>query len=372
MDIRFRDEPPQKTSIISDLEDISKQRDVIFGEKPKKKQKEKNKKDKKEKKKKPKNTIEVDLIGGPPADVEIMEHDEYTEALLDVDKMFTDEIEYDEDGQIISNTIIDSERNYKKQKKNENEFRKEFAEEVTLLYDLLKDTGKLSKEIDKMLKDATGSRVRGVSKNLTELINSKSSTASTQLAIIKEINNIKAKAIDLKFKSEAKKNKEEGDQNFALVSASYLQGITKNGRQNFMQSVRGASGYLPQTSVPTEDDYTGTIIDYEGVPQVYTEDETSHIEDLIEQRLREEGNPFRSAEGDKIIEYENRGVEIKIKLYVDTGEWEFFAVDRDNILLYDYPLPRPEDAKPIKFTGHIATDRRGIQYRVMEAYSEEF
>ena len=53
----------------------------------------------------------------------------------------------------------------------------------------------------------------------------------------------------------------------------------------------------------------------------------------IESRLDNEENNFRSEEGNRYIAYEKYEPKILVKRNVDTGDWHFIAVSKDNIEL---------------------------------------
>src|SRR5699024_1202461 len=96
-------------------------------------------------------------------------------------------------------------RSYDKYKEDENEFKKEFAEELTMLYDLLDEANKFSKKLGKKYDSIDGSKAKGTSKYLNDLIASVLASTTNKLQIIKEINSLKKTIQELKIKADGKK-----------------------------------------------------------------------------------------------------------------------------------------------------------------------
>lgn len=392
---------PRASSIIEGLSSLDsfgagarggKGKIKLDGESNKKKKKDK-KKDKegseKKKKKKSKLDFDFDLI----SEEKVGEDGEVTsDILIDID-IDVDSIaaRFEDDG---SNPIVTKEKNkYDKRKKDKNPFKKEFAEETTLLYGLYDEVGQVVKNLEKIIKQSDGSRVRGQSKYYNEAVSNLLNAKNSQLSIVKELNNVKKTIQDLKMKEEAAKRKEGGDgNNMAHAASAFLQQTLQvpGGRNQFLQAARGTSrpaflvdsfakqdeGAEYEESDPdAEDDEEEededlrsykrqTLLDIKDNIPGYTSDEIDNINQAIAERLEREDNGMRSAKGNKFIEYEKRGVEIKIRRDLDTGEFDFIAVDRDNQVVHDYPLP--ENYGKIKFNGPVATDRYGESYKVIE------
>lgn len=340
--------------------------------KPKKEKKEKKSNKRKKKKKDDIELLSVDSNESTP--LEDCEDPDIANMmkLLDVDELMSDK---DSDEDDLSSTIIGAQRgSYKKRKKDSNEYKKEFAEELTLLYDLLGDTSEVAKKIKDYI-NFDNKKIGGINKNMSDMVNNLLSAQSTRLQVLKEISSVKKAAIDLTLKAESKKDKENATTNDQHAMASLIHGIMKAGRNDFIQAARGNTvGYLPQDTYDygDQDDSIGNYAAMLEHGPGFTEEEKEDMMELIQERLYNEGSGVmsRNSETDAYIKYENRNVEVKVKLCVDTGEWEFFAVDRDNIIIHDYPLPRKKDVEPLKFTGALAIDKRGVQYKVIEYYSD--
>lgn len=325
-----------------------------------KKGKGKKKKDKKNKKKSELNFMMNGEIG--EFDRPVDEFDEAASKLIDAEHFFDEEDE-DED---LSIKIIDKQYgSYDKFKKNENTYYKEFSEELVLLYGLLQELNDFGKKLDDKVSEMEKSKTRGVSKYLNDLIESVLSSKQNKLNIIKEIANIKKTIIDLKIKADAKSKDDIKDNNSDYVAASFLKNIVKYGRNNFIQD----AGSMSNSGGPENiTDLMESIGNDE-----YSEEEIDDYNEDIEERLLNEENPFRSAEGNKYIEYENRDVSVKIRRNIDSGEWDFIAIDRDNQEIFDYPLPTKKAAGKVKFSddGRYATDEKSRIYKVIELLSDE-
>lgn len=318
--------------------------------------------EKSEKKKKKKKSKKSSIMKNSDWDIENSEEDENKPNIMDLIEDFHrrgEESEKEEDEKIIK----EQKGNYQKLK-NDKTFKKDFAEELTILYNLLDESTKLSKDMEKDYNGLKGGKVRGISKYINDLgalvLNSKQS----RLAIVKEITNIKKTIADLDLKLNKIENNgkgKEGESSPELYSAAYLKNILNYGRQDFINKCKGD---IQDDSM----DMVEKIRTY-GLPP--SDEEYDFYADEIEDRLSK--SDYRSEESNKYIEYENRNVTISIKKCVDTGEWEFVALDKNNTQIYDYPLPSKRSAGRMKFSndGRYATDSQGIMYNVIEYYLPE-
>ena len=314
---------------------------------------------KKEKKKKNKfDNIEL-MAGGEIKNIadDNIERNEDTN-LIDIDELLRDE---DDD---IGNLIINEQgKNYKKLKEKE-DYKKEFAEELILLYRLLDETNVFGKELEKKYKSLDGTKVRGINKFVFDLgllvLNSKQS----KLNILKEISSVKKSIIDLKIKADGKKDAALNTMTSEHLASSYLKAVVNHGRSDFIKEMNNKDTYSGIIESINSDSDDNNI---EG----YNEKEFSNYNEYIASRLEKENNPFRSSDGSKYIEYENLEVKLHIKKCVDTGELEFVALDKDKQQIFDYPVPTKRDVGKMKFSpdGTYATDSRGRSYRVTEYFS---
>lgn len=277
------------------------------------------------------------------------------ESLLDVDLIMREMEEEELDDSIIG----EQKKNYKKNKKDSNDFKKEFADELALLYNLLDETSKFGKSLEKDLNQLKGSKVRGVSKytnDLTELI---LTSKQNKLNILKEITSVKKTIADLKMKAEAKdKQKDNGTNSPEYLASAYLRNILNHGRSDFISA-------MSNTNVdPENPSLLSASNDY------VDDDEDDRYTQFMMDRLDNDENPYRSPEGSKYIEYENDDVKLNVKKCIDTGEWEFVALNKTGQQIYDYPVPSKRDAGRMKFSddGKYATDSKGRMYNVIEYF----
>lgn len=318
------------------------------------------------KKKKASDDIPELMFGGSIAKVDELDEEESPSlslGLLDVEEiLYRDE----EDEDLSDGIISEQKKNYDKNRKEENPYRKEFAESEALLYELLEETKKFSKELDKEYK-SMNSRVRGATKMKSELINSIISARTAQLSIIKEISSTKKTVQDLNIKANSKTKDTESSRSNESIAASYLQQIVGgHGRADFIRSLGGGFAASPQENQLT------ALAEELTAGEDYDPAYSDQISNEIEDRLEEMGNPNRSTEGDLQIMYERMGAKIMIQRYIDTNTWEFFAVDNANNRISHYPVPDANDLR-VKFSedGSYATDNYGRTYRVVEAYAED-
>ena len=349
--------------------------------------KEFNKKRKKDKKKKRKKKNDLNILNEDSMD--------YTGEFIDkngklveitIPRPNIDLLDYykedDTDDSEFVDKIVDPNRKaYQKLKKDKNKFKREYAEELTLLYDTLKETDKFSKDILKRYQELNGSKQRGLSKYAIDLADTVLSSKQTKLNIIKEIASVKKNALDQKTKYEAQLAKMEAEMNKAqaqqqaadlgLMGSGYLQNILEYGRKNFINTMTGDGTYEEENYINTGD---GLYIneDHDEDEEILSmiedhyEDE-AELDDLISNRLQS-NRSNRSAEGNKYIQYEHRKPVIKISLNEDTGEYSFFAVDQDGNVLDDFPLPSDDHKiNPIRFSldNSYGTDKRGRQYKTV-------
>lgn len=370
------DIPIKKGTLIDEIKSFTDSSAKIRKMQPKKKEKivddgfmmssiGSKKKDKTKKKKSKELDLEF-MTSGEVSTVSTMDDNENFTPLSDDNLIDMDEIFYrDDEEESIGEGIIGEQRNnYSNLKRQENVYKKEFAEELTLLYNLLDEVNKFGKDLEKKYKIMDSSRARGMSKYSNDMIINILQSKTSKLHIMKEIANIKKVVADLKIKEDGKNKADgsQGPQSTEYLAASYFQNVLKYGRNNFITGI---------TNGGEADSYDDIVSKIEDRKTGYNEDEIDDLQDLIDERLDSDDNPFRTESGSKYIEHENLGVKIQIKKCIDTGEWEFIAVDRDGQQVFDYPLPKRKDVGKIKFSsdGKYASDERGRSYGVFEYYS---
>ena len=294
-----------------------------------------------------------DLDNQEPIDIlpSFDENDNFYEAVDNWDNDYVEEIS--------EKLTRKGKRSYDKYKEDENEFKKEFAEELTMLYDLLDDANKFNKKLIKKYDSIDGSKAKGTSKYLNDLIASVLTSNTNKLQIIKEITNLKKTIQELKIKSDGKYAK-TGDDSLESQANSFFSNIMSVGRNNFISALNGDDMQFVDVEYSSDADieYANTL------PDVQNE-----IHDRISERLMNEDS-LRSTEAEKYIIYENLQPEYKILRSAMDNTWEVIAVDKDGHRIHDYPVPSKKDLGRMKFSsdGNYATDAYGRSYKVIEHY----
>ena len=221
-----------------------------------------------------------------------------------------------------------------------------FKTELSNLQRLLKDNETTAKTIQDVMAPILQSKARGSSKLLSDLIMALNSSNNNRLATIKEISSLKKSIIDIKIKMD-KDNKDstEGISQEQFGSMFFDQ-LFKHGRSNVIDS---ANSYN------------------QDMEQFVSNTNGRTFEEMCNERLNTESNPFRSENGNKMIEYESRQPEVVIiKDY--TGGYTIQAIDNEGNILDDYPTPTEEQLGKLIFNNdaHTCSDRTGRTYKVIE------
>ena len=266
------------------------------------------------------------------------------------------ENEYEDD--VTGDIARQGKRSYTKLKDGDNVLKKEFAEELTMLNDLLDEVNKFGKKLDKKYESMSGSKIKGVSKYTNDLIQSILTTKSTKLQIVKELTSLKKNILELQLK-EGKRFAGEGEGDGAEYSAnSYFKEIMRVGRNNFMDALNDNSPSIQTNNdTPEEIEYANKL-----------SERNEMLDDHIAKRLEQETD--RSDEANKYILYENLNVELKIKYNAVNDDWRIIAVGDNGNEVLDYPIPDKKDLGKVKFSADhkYATDKFGRSYKVIEIY----
>lgn len=253
-------------------------------------------------------------------------------------------------------------RSYNKLKENEDEYKKEFAEELTMLNELLDEVNKFSKKLDNKFDSIDKSKAKGTSKYLNDLIASILTSKTTKLQILKEMSGLKKSIIDLRIKAEGKKSGEGGNGSLESSANSYFREIMKVGRNSFLDALSSD----PDTTISSSEYSDNADIEYiNSLPEAHNE-----IQNRISERLESEGTT-RSDEANKYIAYENLKVDLAIKLNALDNEWKVIAIDKHGQEVLDYPVPTRAELGKVKFSSDnkYASDKFGRSYKVLEVYS---
>lgn len=252
-------------------------------------------------------------------------------------------------------------RSYSKFKEDENEFKKEFAEELAMLNDLLDEVNKFGKKLDKKFDAIDGSKTKGMSKYLNDLITSILTSKTTKLQILKEISSLKKNIQELKIKSDGKKVNLGDNGSLESSANSYFREIMKVGRNTFVSNF----DYDTDNTISDSEFSSNDDIEYvNSLPDAHNE-----IHNRISERLEEE-DVGRSEDGDKYIRYEHMKVDLVIKFNVLNNDWDVVAIDKDGQQVIDYPVPTKKELGKVKFSSDnkYATDKFGRSFKVIEIY----
>ena len=252
-------------------------------------------------------------------------------------------------------------KSYDKYKEDENEFKKEFAEELAMLYDLLEESNKFSKKLTKKYDSIEGSKAKGTSKYTNDLIESIIASSTNKLQIIKEINSLKKNIQELKIKADSKYAKMGDNGTLEGNANSFFQDIMGVGRNNFVSALNGDPDFhLSSNEYSNDDD-----IEYANA----LPDAQDALHDKINDRLENEGF-IRSEEADKYIIYENLKPELRVLRSAVDNTWEIIAVDKDDQRILGYPVPDRKSLGKCKFSadGNYMTDAYGRSYKVIEKF----
>lgn len=379
IEINLDDEPKDGISLADEINSLKPAKikrsvddePVIFSEVTKKDKKKGKKKGKKSKLDGMFGIIEGEQTENPTGDKVDSDDDLSSELEKAIQRKLDSENNIDDD------IIGEQKHGYKKLKKDSNDYKKEFAEELTLLYNLLDETSQFGKSLEKSYNELRSQKTRGISKYTNDLAELVLTSKQGKLNILKEISSIKKTVADLKNKADAKDKKNaSGENNPEYLASAYFKNILSHGRTDFIQ-------HMTNNSIGEEiQDYDSIIgnisrgrdLDDESPDFYDTIGDNTSLEDRFNRRLEErilnEGKGFRSEEGDKYIKYEDRGVKILVKKCIDTGEWHFIGVDKFGQEVPDYPVPSRRSAGRMKFSedGSYCTDEKSRMYKVIEYY----
>lgn len=343
-----------KSQLINDLQSVTSKDDVSFlnfG----------SKKEKKKKKKKSKKDTNISLlINGQYIDMtdspiteskcgdESHEKTLDTLNLIDSDSIFFGD---DDDDDEFVGIVKTQKGGYNKLKSDDNIYKKEFSEELVLLYNLLDELNSFDKKLNRKVEGLDSTRARGMSKYTNDLIQSLLSCKTNKLQVLREISSIKKTIIDLKMKDQ-KTAKNDSENSPEIMASSYLNQILGMGRNTFLSNINNT---VMGTSMTNGLNF----------------EENDDFDDLLDSKL--ESGTGRTDEIEKYVQYESLEPKICVKKYIDTGDWEFIVMDKFNREIPDYPTPNPETVIPMKFgdDGVMATDKHGRSYKVIEVVSGE-
>ena len=244
----------------------------------------------------------------------------------------------------ITDDLFVFDKKKKKKKKNGKageliDYKKEFEPEMTLYKNLLtaqnKFTDSLQKEYDNI--KSVKSSSRGVSKQMSDLVENITQARSLSMQLVDKHVNAKKLIADLSLKQKKEFGALVGEgENMADFASSYLKQML-NERQSIL-------------------DPTG-----ESVVADYSDDE---MLDEISSVFDEDDD--RPEEVDQYLKYENKNVEIFVVITDnDIENYRFIAKDDEGNEIFDYPMPNHTPISVNWSTG-IATDTYGKKYNIIQ------
>ena len=229
----------------------------------------------------------------------------------------------------------------KKKKKGQNgdmiDFKREFEAERALLKNLLIDQNRFTESLQREYDNIIGKKSsnRGMTKNMTDLIETINQARSLSMQLIDKHVSIKKTAAELNMKQK----KEFGGidtENMSDFAASYMKNMLNN-----RAAIMG-TGYQDSVGDYTEEELMDALGNIE-------------LED-------------RSSDVSKYLEYENRDVEIFVMIDENNPDgianYNYVAKDKDGNIIDDYPLPS-KDKISVNRSTNVATDSYGQRYRII-------
>lgn len=319
----------KKSSLVDELESITDNQLFVYDKK-------------KKKKKKKKDSDVLELIRGETRAYAIKNGDE-EQQVEDLEDLC--EILENSDPEDFSTGIIRANKTTKKN--SENEFRKEFNDDIALLYDLLESLKSLDNDLSVKFDQIAGKNVRGISKYVIDLAAQLLNCKSNQANVIRQITMIKESAEKLKISNE-KNHPDNNGNNIEFTASAILNRIMSGGRKNFIDQLDSGSYSISSDIQPSYDD---------------------EFADQITNGLSGVENE-QSEELNKYVKYQSLEPKIMIEKNIDSGDWRFIAMGKDEQEIDDYPLPEKDDLG-ITFTddGEYGTDKYGRRYKVISTFS---
>ena len=262
---------------------------------------------------------------------------------------------------------------------DDNKYSKVFKKELAMLSEVLKDVKGLGTRVNNELKKmsfggkGTSSRVTGIPKGYSDLLEACNSINTSKIQIIKAMSDLKSKQMEWSFKDKANQGPDsESTDNIAdMYYKRIINGGTKNFIQNSMENFQSSDfEYDPITDSQASDN-----IEYD------QNVDTSNIDALamstgfnITQPIR--GSKYYQGDNDVVgdefgyISNENNNYELCVYQY-GNGQYQFAALDDDGEPVEGIELPsdrNPDilDTLQIRPGSNFIYDKYGRKYRLIE------
>jgi hypothetical protein len=244
-----------------------------------------------------------------------------------------------------SNLSIKGKGKHKKTKDGLTDYDKEFDTEIGILKSMYLEHNRFVEDLTKEYNNmkASKSSARGVTKYMTDLIESITSARTVSMQVVKELIAAKKMIAELNIKEREKFIKESntGQMDMNQYASTFMNELFKRGRNSILDA---------DMTYNNNDDYS----DYEE----YTMDDLNND---IMQGLDTTETSEEDRERELYLKYENNNVTISVLYDDETGDYEYIAEDENGNVLYDYPLPIKGELK-INRNNNTAVDEFGQRY----------
>lgn len=261
-------------------------------------------------------------------------------------------------------------------------FSKVFTKELAMLAEVLKEVKHHGTNIRKQLENifgkpggkGSGARASGITKNLADLVNTYNGIHLTEVNIIREMANLKAKQVDWSLKD--KKDNSETQETVEGVADQFYKSIMNGNSAAFIQ--KGTTGFTPKQDFDYDPIYDDQASDL--TSRNYSTGDPSELDGMAMNMGFNPTQPFNGynlsgsddIEGDPYgyIAHEKNPVEICV---YDCGndKYQFAAVDSNGDVIDGVELPSDEDPDIVNHLSlrpgsNFVYDKLGRKYRLIE------
>lgn len=252
-----------------------------------------------------------------------------------------------------------------KTKDGENFYEYRFNSSLILLRDLLKEINTTSDEAKDTLVDLKNGKIGNVAVRVTPMsISTQTSTVasllSTKLSVLKEITSVNKTISEFELKKQSANEKKSSAGKSTDETSKYM--------------VDKMFTELLNTDIPL--DAISDITDEQAIETTKKKGKKAKkryksLDDRINDL--EDAGELEFTDNEKAFKYEVTGVNICIRKNLDTGRWNFFAMDNNGEELADYPLPTKTITGRIKFDDKTETakDEHNTIYDVYYTRNDE-
>lgn len=262
---------------------------------------------------------------------------------------------------------------------DDNKYGKVFKKELAMLSEVLKDVKGLGTRVNNELKKmtfggkGTSSRVTGIPKGYSDLVEACNSINTSKIQIIKAMSDLKTKQMDWALKEKA--NQGPDSESTDNIADMYYKRIIGGGTKNFIQNSANNYQLSDFDYDPVTDDQSSDIMNGDQDLDPSTIDSLAVSNGFnITQPLR--GSKFYQNNDDIVgdeygyISNEKNDYEMCVYQFGD-GQYQFAALDNDGEVVEGVELPsdsNPEILKSLQLRpgSNFIYDQYGRKYRLIE------